>query len=352
MELTRTADTEPADRPRWQLIEVTSPCMADPVPVIAAKNVPYLPDANRYQNLNIYLPHNRETAHLVGATANGLPDRSPGPPVAQYLVHVHGGAWRDPQLTSTSIEPTVAYAFSEVDAPKQMKAIVALNYSVSEFPTHPTHAYDAIKDRHADPAREAVHPEHVNDVLHGLALLRTFGLADDSYILSGHSCGACLAFQAVLQSPRRYGLRSVAAAPRPAAVLGLNGLYDLPALVTGLGPSHDHLRAEYDSLLSHAFGSDKDGWLAASPARFDPTEIADRVRDGTAPRLVVLDQSAEDQLVPIDQQVRMKSNLSSVHGMRVVEGHRCTGKHAAPWERGDTIWDSVQDVRSLLEMPQ
>jgi kynurenine formamidase len=158
----------------------------------------------------------------------------------------------------------------------------------------PPAPYDAIRDNHTDPAREAVHPQHVSDVLHGLALLRSYGLTDQSYILSGHSCGACLAFQAILQPPRHYGLDHLTDAPCPAAMLGLNGLYDLPALVHGLGGSHEHLRDDYERMLSHAFAADQRTWPAASPAHFDPADIAGRVADGTAPPLVVLDQSTED----------------------------------------------------------
>lgn len=347
-------NTAVGNRPHWQLTEVSSPHLPHPVPVIAARDIPYRTGANRFQNLTIYLPHTRETAAFVGATADSLPDQESqtpagtGSPLARYLVHVHGGAWRDPQLSSTSIEPAVAHAFTAPDGPGPITAIAALNYSLSQFPTHPTLPYDAVTAGPADPAREATHPQHVSDVLSGLALLRSFGLTDDSYILSGHSCGACLTFQAVLQPPRYYHLADVSATPRPAAVLGLNGLYDLPELVTGLDPSHEHLRAEYDMLLSYAFGSDKRSWPAASPTRFDPADIADRVREGTAPRLVVLDQSADDQLVPMNQKDRLKANLTQVDGLRVVEGHRCTGKHAAPWEQGHALWDSVLDVHALL----
>ena len=93
---------------------------------------------------------------------------------------------------------------------------------------NPPVPYDAIKDNHTDLAREAVHPQHVSDALHGLALLGSLGLTSESYVRSGHSAGACLALQSVLQPPC------------PAALLGLNGLYDLPALAMAdrLGTSH------------------------------------------------------------------------------------------------------------------
>jgi kynurenine formamidase len=182
-----------------------------------------------------------------------------------------------------------------------------------------------------------------------LALLRSFGLTDQSYTLSGHSCGATLAFQAILQRPGRYGLENLRDAPCPAALLGLNGLYDLPALVNGLGASHEHLRHVYELVLSNAFGVDTGTWKAASPAHFDPAQIAQRVRESKAPPLVVLDQSVEDQLVPMNQRERLEATFSKVSGVRVVKGRRCTGKHAAPWEQGVMIWESLQDVFRLLE---
>lgn len=340
----------PQDTPvEWELASVASPHLAHPVSVVAAKDIPYLPNANRLQNLSIYLPQTSETSDLIGTPANSLPNHDSQSLLPRHHVHIHGGAWRDPQLTSESIEPAVAHAFSATDGSAPITAVASINYTVSQFPTHPTLPYDAIKDNHSDPAREAKHPQHVSDVLHGFALLRSFGLTDQSYILSGHSCGACLSFQATLQPPRHYGLENLPDAPCPAALLGLNGLYDLPELVNELGASHEHLRDEYEMLLSNAFGTDKDKWPAASPARFDPAEIAERVRENKAPRLIVLDQSTEDQLVPMNQRERLEANLSKVSGLRVVEGHRCTGMHEAPWEQGVMIWESLQDIFRLLQ---
>jgi kynurenine formamidase len=339
----------------WQLAEVTSPHLSRPVPVVAAREIPYIPHANRLQNLSIYLPRTPETSALAGTPVRGLPDAGAQRTLPRYYVHVHGGAWRDPELTAASIEPTVAHAFSASDTAAPISAVASINYSLTQFnyappPTmaHPPTPYDAIRDNHADPAREAVHPQHVSDVLHGLALLRSYGLTDQSYILSGHSCGACLAFQAILQPPRHYGLDHLTDAPGPAAMLGLNGLYDLPALVDGLGASHEHLRDDYARMLSHAFGPDQRTWPAASPAHFGPAEICGRVADGQAPRLVVLDQSTEDQLVPVSQRERFTARLGQVSGLRVAEGHRCTGQHAAPWEQGLMISESLQDIFRLL----
>jgi kynurenine formamidase len=176
------------------------------------------------------------------------------------------------------------------------------------------------------------------------------GLADGSYILSGHSCGACLAFQAILQSPSAYGLAGIADAPCPAAIVGLNGLYDLVELVNGLGASHAHLRDDYAMFLSNAFGADQDAWRAASPARIARPQIADRTRGGKSPRLILLDQSPDDQLVPMNQMTRMMDHLREVPGLRVIEGQRCSGRHAAPWEQGGMIVQSIRDVQEALRV--
>ena len=82
--------------------------------------------------------------------------------------------------------------------------------------------------------------------------------------------------------------------------------------------------------------------------RFDPEELAVRVQAGKAPRLVVLHQSTEDQLVPVNQTEQLTEDLGQARGLRVVRGHRCTGKHAAPWEEGTMFWESVQDILKLF----
>jgi len=340
--------TEVQERIQWELGEVTSPNVSGAVPVVAAKSIPYFSNCNRRQTFNLYLPKTADTTKLVGCPANALPKPGSGAVPPRYLVHIHGGAWRDPELNASSIEPTVAHAFFEGAITSSITAIVSIDYTLSQYPAHPTLPYDSIRDNHSDPSRDAVHPQHVSDVMHAFVVLRSFGLTDRSYILSGHSCGACLAFQATLQSPQYYGLSGVMDAPCPAAVLGLNGLYDLPDLVYALGSAHEHLREGYDVLLSYAFGNQKSAWAAGSPARFDAETISERLREGNAAPLVLLDQSKEDQLVPLLQREQLEAVLTKVQGLRVVEGHRCIGKHAAPWEQGDMLWESVEDALQIL----
>lgn len=332
--------------PRWEAAEVRAPALERPVPAVVARAIPTTPNANRLQNLSIYLPATPEALALVGSPATSLPAAaSSGTPHCQ--VHVHGGAWRDPMTDAASIEPAVAYAFASPEA-APVAAVASLNYTLTEFPNHPVAPYDAAADGHADPAREAVHPAHVRDVLLGLDLLRSYGLGDGSYVLTAHSCGACIAMQAVLAAPSTYGLAEVPEPPVPAAVVGINGLYDLPGLVLGLGAAHEVNAHDYRVMLAHAFGPDDRVWAAASPARLDPARIAERVRAGRAPGLVWIAQSLDDQLVPTSQLQRLAENLRRAEGLRIEIGDHVSGRHAAPWQEGTIIRDAVQDVLRLL----
>ena len=229
-------------QPQWQRTTVASPHLPSPVTVIAGKHIPYFANANRFQTLNIYLPAVESTSKLIGTTITSIPSFDSSSPLPRTLVHIHGGAWRDSNLTADSIEAAVAHAFAQSNERLALTAIVALNYTIS--PTqHPSfQPYDPVESNHADPSREAVHPMHIRDVLFGFALLRSFGLTDGSYILSGHSAGACLSCQVTLQAPGHYGLDDLQNPPRPAALIGMNGLYDLEQLVHGLGPAHSQLK--------------------------------------------------------------------------------------------------------------
>lgn len=344
-----------AGQVRWQPAEVTSPRLDHPVPVIAARDIPYISHANRLQNLSIYLPQTPETAGLAGTPVTSLPGADAPARLPRYLVHVHGGAWRDPRLTCASIEPAVACAFSGAGlAP--VAAIASLNYTASRSATRPRRSW-RIPPSPTTPSRTTT----------PTWLARPSTRSTSATRCTAWPCSAPSAYQRVLRpvrpqrrrlpgapvrpaAPGHYGLGYLPEPPYPAALLGLNGLYDLPALATsdGLGASHAHLRDDYERLLSGAFGTDQDAWPAVSPASFDPADIAARIREGNAPRLVVLDQSTEDQLVPMNQKDRLTAALAKIPGLRVAQGHRLTGKHAAPWEEGITIHQSLLDTLQLL----
>jgi kynurenine formamidase len=340
----------------WEKTSVRAPDLPSPVPVIAAKDVPYVLNGHRFQTFTVYLRRTTSNESLLGLSATRLPACSDDTQTT-CLVHIHGGAWRDPFLTSRSIEAAVAYAFSSDSSP--IDTVIGINYILSPFPTHPTAPYDPWRendpgiveliDAERDPAREGRHPMHIHDVLAAFDALRRFGL--EKYLLSGHSCGACIMFQTLLQPPAYWGFHNLPPAPRPVAAIGLNGLYDLPALVHDLGPKHAQMRSEYRRLQGIAFGDDEKHWSEASPALFETERIQHWMQssESSVPSLVVIDQSPQDQLVPVNQMERLRGNLDKVSGLHVTTGRRCVGSHAAPWEEGQIIWETVQDVLTLLQ---
>ncbi|KAF4549617.1 Hypothetical protein D9617_20g026730 [Elsinoe fawcettii] len=327
----------------WHKSTVTSPKLDKPVQVIVAQDIPYLPDANRLQNLTIYLPLDETSAELVDKPLELLPIKRSTGSSPWIQVHVHGGAWRDPSLLSSSIAAAVAHTFNSTSP---IDAIVSVNYTLSPFPSHPTKPY-TLGAAPRDYAREAMHPKHIHDVLRALQYLRALDLRDGEYILTGHSAGACLAMQASLFPATHWGLGAEYNPPRPAAVIGMNGLYDLNALVSDLGSSHQHLGGVYDDLIGIAFGDKKD-WDDYSPVGFDGVELGRRVTERKATTLVVIDQSREDQLVPTSQAGRLMAKLKRVEGLKAVRGSRCVGRHAAPWEDGYMICELVEDTLQLV----
>lgn len=119
-------------------------------------------------------------------------------------------------------------------------------------------------------------------------------------------------------------------------------------LVDRLGASHASLAEVYGDLQGHAFGADRGRWEAASPARVPLDGLRERMARGRIPRLIIIDQSEEDQLVPMNQANKLEAHLRGVGGLRVVRGSRCSGRHATPWEEGVMISDGVRDVLEQL----
>lgn len=248
-----------------------------------ATSIPYLPKGtgNRLQTLDLCL-----------LSAPTPPFRPPNPDKSYFLIYIHGGAWRDPAQTSTTFEGAQAQllrlrATATPTAPiRSLWGFATLNYSLSAYPTHATDPSDP-----SDPARNAVYPQHLNDVvaaIHYLQRLLSFG---DNYILVGHSCGATLALEA-LDSGRLFG------APR--AVVGLAGLYNLPLLVHHPGPVHERWRDLYGVFMRSAFGDNEEVWRLASPA-----QVRQWGKGWDAPLLAATAYSNGDTLVPPNQEEAM-----------------------------------------------
>jgi kynurenine formamidase len=108
-----------------------------------------------------------------------------------------------------------------------------------------------------------------------------------SYILVGHSAGACLAFQ-VSQWPECKG------------IIGVEGIYDLEDLVDEY--------PQYRDFVEEAFGTDIGGWREASPT----TQVAKFAPLIHVP--VQLVQSSEDELLSPRQTQRIFTGLQAAGG--------------------------------------
>ena len=215
----------------------------------------------------------------------------------------------------------------------------SINYRLSPHPAHPA----------TDPATAAaaMHPDHLNDVLDALRYLQaTYRM--DRYALVGHSAGAMLAFQALAATIQAAPLRQHQQhqqqqlqqqhqqqqhqqqqhqqqhplLPQPMAIYGVEGIYDLHALV-------DEYPA-YRGFVEGAFGPEPKTW---------PQPLQLQGYSG----LVVLAHSDDDGLLSWRQTEEMKGrcecSLGVGGGMRVVklagdhDGVLQTGQFGAVVER-------------------
>lgn len=341
----------------WEVAQVQTPSQSRPTRVVTSKNRPFQGRrSNRLQTFNIYYPYNDASRKLLGSHQSSLPI----PQQSHVLVYIHGGAWRDPAVDSIAVEATVASIFAD-DEPhgetSRIGAVLSINYSLSPHPHHPLDPYEPCRGETSDEAREARHPQHILDITRALSYLAELAiLYDNRYILAGHSAGATLACQAALVGKDYWeGHTGQELIPIPAAILGLNGLYNLPLLVHE--PStHQHLKEVYRAIVKNAFGNDQDVWKRASPASFDSTRLAWRAIEGRLSKLVMLAQSTQDQLVPMNQTLSMENMLKKIQDTELGEGRsfkiqrsdKLTGLHDDCWKEGMPIWHLVKDILDLM----
>ena len=314
------------------------------------RGVPYSPGNLALQTLDVWIPP------AADATADDSPDAGffpPGP--RRWVIFLHGGAWRDPTVTSACFSAAAIKLLrrqlrldSDIAGPSLGLGLASLNYRLSPHPNYPPAPGEG-----DDPSRVARHPDHIADVLTGLAFLQRLGgggMAAPSYVLAGHSCGATLAFQAVMD-PARWGLGDEArAVVKPAVVVGLNGLYDLAGFVARPPAGYEGLRAVYEEFTRGAFGDDKRVWRDVCPATADARWVSEWVGNDSEngqrrARTAVLVQSTDDTLVPRSQLESMSMCLigsgAAVHLREMAAG----GEHDDMWQDGgrmaEILWEVV-----------
>ncbi|KAI9737269.1 MAG: hypothetical protein M1818_005802 [Claussenomyces sp. TS43310] len=301
-----------------------------------------------------------------------------------WIIFIHGGAWRDPAITSASFEPTLRHLLASPTTAAHTRGLASLNYRLSAHPAHPQDP--AQTPRHA--LRNATHPAHIRDVRAALSFLqRRHGLGA-RYLLVGHSCGATLALQSVMDPSRLFGEgegegegegdgdgdgdgppRADAAAAEvvgqgaadgllvpPAAIVGIAGIYDLRLL------RDNHARVPvYAAFLTAAFGPRERVWDRVSPACDEGLVRGWAGAAGAAAgsrrrrRLLVVAHSRDDELVEEEQaRVLVRAVRGDGQGAGDVEvvalvGERgLTGSHDELWEQGSQIAHMIGMALSRL----
>lgn len=211
-------------------------------------------------------------------------------------------------------------------------AFASIDYRLSPRADHPQ---DADQVPSTD-LRNACHPDHIHDVHEALRYLKkNCGMPED-YILMGHSAGAMLAFQLLMESKIPSPSTESISTPLPIAILGLSGIYDLEGL--------DRRHEGYTSFITSAFGEDKKTWATASPAHYK-----DGFRTSWAKgKLVILAWSPEDTLVD-EPEIDSMAGVLSNENIPFEVDKRLRGEHDFIWQDGSQLSILISNLLKKLQ---
>lgn len=221
-----------------------------------------------------------------------------------WIIFIHGGAWRDPSIDATSFVPTCKHLVTSplyTNIIPYISGFASLNYRLSPHSDYPEELQQTTGTPQLElpttPSSPVQHPDHLHDILTGIATLQSRFKFNDRYILVGHSCGATLALQTIMHLPESFSATmtttttttnndddddddaipartqkqqrwqqaitaTVRATPTPpAAILGVDGIYNIPALLTTYAD-----QPVYHECIKGAFGDDIQNWARVSPA--------------------------------------------------------------------------------------
>jgi kynurenine formamidase len=284
----------------------------------------------------VYQPHLQKsfqygTAHSLQTLKITIPYESSLEPSKKekfFLIYIHGGAWRAPNQSAEDFDAAADLLIKDSsygNLSGSIAGFVGINYGLSASPGHPTE----------DPGRNYVHPQHVNDVVLALSWLKNewkVGSASGwNYVLMGHSCGATMAFQIAASD-----LFQDHEIQLPVAVLGIEGIYDLPLLVR----THESIPT-YRQFVMGAFGEDEEAWKEASPAHFG-ARLQTMVKHIDT---IAIAHSKEDELVETSQAILMVDALGAVAGTKEdkdkISSITLDGTHDEVWEKGVGVQKAV-----------
>lgn len=187
----------------------------------------------------------------------------------------------------------------------------SINYRLSPHPSY------------ADEDNNAFYPDHLNDVLSALLYLKvTHGMSAKRFILTGHSAGATLIFQAI---PKLTELSFP-----PSAAVGASGFYDVAELIEEY--------PNYLDFISSSLGEDRELWKIVSPALVGRESAAYADYAGK----IVLIHSDDDELLSWKQTLGFRDIIDAQPGR---EGNKALvmatkGKHDEVPE-GKALSDAV-----------
>ncbi|EGD92212.1 hypothetical protein H112_00288 [Trichophyton rubrum D6] len=270
---------------------------------------------------------------------------SPAPANTGYwIVYIHGGAWRDPDILAPSFKAAQDHLLSDHSVSSSIAGIASIDYRLSAHPNHPQDPTSL----DASEYRNAKHPEHIHDVRDGLALLQSMYGFGERYVLAGHSCGGTMAFQVVMNR-----VLSGYEVVRPVAVVSVAGVTNL----LGLVEEKAHISA-YREFVTGAFGDEAERtWEVVSPA-VDGEGVGGVVDSWNNGRVVVMGFSVNDEALPGSQLGFMKGTVDAwvaagdggaERRVRIVEDMAET--HDGMWINGREVAEVIAiGIRELEDM--
>lgn len=217
--------------------------------------------------------------------------------------------------------------------PEMVRGFISIDYRLSpyqdEFP-------QSLDQTPSSEQRVAQHPDHAHDARSAMDFLSQRFDLDDKYILIGHSAGAMLAFQ-LLMGNAPWQLQSSVPLPKPAAIIGVSGIYDLVNL-------NRRYKGNYAGFISNAFGDDQDLWNSASPAQYHDS-FAQSLLPRDTP--LVLAISPSDGLLDLAETAAMADKLRA-DGFEPAIVDDLQGEHDFVWQDGAQIASLVRGVLAEL----